>query len=98
MYADSILRKPVLFPLFTASKKRITGEFPINPNPGERIDHPQHYGLWFNHGVVNDIDFWNSALISKKPNVRYGRINHVKFLKVALGANRYVRGLKRMDK
>ncbi|WNH11127.1 PmoA family protein [Thalassobellus suaedae] len=85
MYADSILRKPVLFPIFTASEKRITRGFPINPNPGERMDHPHHYGLWFNHGVVNDIDFWNSAVIPKDPEMRYGRINHVKFLKVESG-------------
>lgn len=85
LYQDSILRKPVLFPIFTASEKRITRGFPIAPNPGERIDHPHHYGLWFNHGVVNDIDFWNSAVIPKSPDARYGRINHVKFLKIESG-------------
>lgn len=85
MYADSILRKPVLFPIYTANEKRITRGFPIAPNKGERIDHPHHYGLWFNHGVVNDIDFWNSDVIPRKPNVRYGRINHVKFIKVESG-------------
>lgn len=85
LYADSILRKPVLFPLRTASEKRITRGFPIATNPGERIDHPHHYGLWFNHGDVNGIDFWNSAVIPKKPDVCYGRINHRKFLKVESG-------------
>lgn len=86
IYADSILRKPVLFPIFTANEIRITRGFPIAPNPGERIDHPHHYGLWFNHGDVNGIDFWNSAIIPKKPDVRYGRINHVKFLRIVSGA------------
>ena len=85
MYTDSILRKPVLFPVHTASEKRINRGFPIAPNNGERIDHPHHYGIWFNHGVVNDVDYWNSAVIPKKPDVRYGRINHVKFLKVESG-------------
>ncbi len=85
LYADSILRKPVLFPLFTASGKRITRGFPIAPNTGERIDHPHHYGLRFNHGDVNGIDFWNSAVIAKDPKARYGRINHVKFLKETSG-------------
>lgn len=85
MYADSILRKPVLFPVHTASEKRITRGFPIAPNKGERMDHPHHYGIWFNHGVVNEIDFWNSAVIPKNPEVRYGRINHVNFLKVESG-------------
>tara|TARA_R110000868_G_scaffold189465_1_gene432445 strand:- start:871 stop:1935 length:1065 start_codon:yes stop_codon:yes gene_type:complete len=85
LYADSILRKPVLFPIYTANKKRITRGFPISPNPGERIDHPHHYGLWFNHGDVNGVDYWNSALIPKDTNARYGRINHIKFLKIESG-------------
>ena len=85
LYKDSILRKPVLFPIRTASEKRITRGFPFATNPGERLDHPHHYGLWFNHGVVNDVDYWNSAVIARKPDVRYGRINHVKFLKVESG-------------
>ncbi|GJM33922.1 MAG: hypothetical protein DHS20C18_29230 [Saprospiraceae bacterium] len=85
LYADSLLRKPVLFPLRTASEKRITRGFPFATNAGERTDHPHHYGLWFNHGDVNGIDFWNSAVIPKDPDAHYGRINHVKFLKVESG-------------
>lgn len=85
LYKDSILRKPVLFPIHTASQERITRGFPLSPNPGERIDHPHHYGLWFNHGVVNDVDYWNSAVIPRKPDVRYGRINHVEFIKIKSG-------------
>jgi len=85
LYEDSLLRKPVLFPIHTASEKRITRGFPFTTNPGERMDHPHHYGLWFNHGVVNEIDFWNSAVIPKNPDAHYGRINHVKFLKKESG-------------
>tara|TARA_R110002051_G_scaffold74908_1_gene136493 strand:- start:2645 stop:3709 length:1065 start_codon:yes stop_codon:yes gene_type:complete len=85
LYADSILRKPVLFPIHTANGKRITRGFPISPNSGERIDHPHHYGLWFNHGDVNGVDYWNSAVIAKDKNAYYGRINHVKFQKVVSG-------------
>ena len=85
LYADSILRKPVLFPLYTASEVRVTRGYPFAPNAGERIDHPHHYGLWFNHGDVNGIDFWNSSVERKKGDPRYGKINHVKFLKVESG-------------
>ena len=81
LYADSILRKPVLFPLFTASEERITRGYPFDPNPGERFDHPHHYGLWFNHGDVNGIDFWNSSVERRNSKGRYGRINHIEFLK-----------------
>jgi len=75
----------VLFPLTTASEVRVTRGYPFAPNAGERIDHPHHYGLWFNHGDVNGIDFWNSSVERKKGDPRYGRINHVKFLKVESG-------------
>jgi hypothetical protein len=85
LYADSLLRKPVLFPLHTASGERITRGYPFAPNAGERIDHPHHYGLWFNHGDVNGIDFWNSSVERKKGDPKYGRINHVKFLKKQSG-------------
>jgi hypothetical protein len=85
LYTDSILRKPVLFPLHTASDKRITRGYPFAPNAGERTDHPHHYGLWFNHGDVNGVDFWNSSVTSKNSKARYGRINHTKFLKIESG-------------
>ena len=85
LYADSILRKPVLFPLYTASEVRVTRGYPFAPNPGERIDHPHHYGLWFNHGDVNGIDFWNSSVERKKGDPRYGKINHIKFVKMESG-------------
>jgi hypothetical protein len=85
LYADSVLRKPVLFPLTTASEVRVTRGYPFAPNAGERTDHPHHYGLWFNHGDVNSIDFWNSSVERKKGDPRYGSINHVKFLKKESG-------------
>ena len=85
LYTDSILRKPVLFPLYTASGKRITRGYPFNPNPGERFDHPHHYGLWFNHGDVNGVDFWNSSVERTHSKGRYGRINHMAFLKIESG-------------
>ena len=53
------LKKPVLFPLQTAEGHTITRGFPLEPRPGERVDHPHHVGLWFNHGDVNGFDFWN---------------------------------------
>lgn len=85
LYKDAMLRKPVLFPLFTANAVRITRGFPITPNPNERVDHPHHYGLWFNHGDVNGVDYWNSAVIPKHPDGRYGSINHLEFLTIESG-------------
>lgn len=55
------LRKPVLFPLRTASGVAVTRGWPLEPRPGERVDHPHHVGLWFNYGDVNGLDFWNNS-------------------------------------
>jgi methane monooxygenase PmoA-like len=60
------LTKPVLYPLRTADGTVVTRGFPVEPRPGERVDHPHHVGLWFNYGNVNDFDFWNNSYAIKK--------------------------------
>jgi hypothetical protein len=55
------LKKPVLYPIRTAMGTLVTRGFPLDPRPGERVDHPHHVGLWFNYGDVNGIDFWNNS-------------------------------------
>jgi hypothetical protein len=55
------LKKPVLYPLLTEAGKPVTRGFPMDPRPGERVDHPHHVGLWFNFGDVNGVDFWNNS-------------------------------------
>jgi hypothetical protein len=54
-------KKPVLYPLNTADGTTVTRGFPLEPRPGERVDHPHHAGLWFNYGDVNGVDFWNNS-------------------------------------
>ena len=77
------LPKPVLFPLVTASGKTLTRGFPINPVPGERVDHPHHMGHWFNYGDVNGLDFWNNSdAIPKEKLGKYGKIVHSEIVKV----------------
>lgn len=63
LYADtvSVLKKPVLFPIRTASGVAVTRGFPLDPKPGERTDHPHQIGFWFNYGDVNGLDFWNNS-------------------------------------
>ena len=60
------LAKPVLYPLHAADGTVVTRGFPLDPRPGERVDHPHHVGLWFNYGNVNDFDFWNNSYAIKK--------------------------------
>jgi hypothetical protein len=55
------LKKPVLYPLRTAKGTIITRGYPLEPRPGERIDHPHHAGLWLNYENVNGLDFWNNS-------------------------------------
>jgi hypothetical protein len=55
------LKKPVLYPIRTAKGTIITRGYPLEPRPGERIDHPHHAGLWLNYENVNGLDFWNNS-------------------------------------
>jgi hypothetical protein len=55
------LKKPVLYPIVSAKGVVVTRGYPLEPRPGERVDHPHHAGLWFNYGDVNGLDFWNNS-------------------------------------
>ena len=71
------LAKPVLYPLRTAKGTIVTRGFPLEPRPGERVDHPHHAGLWFNYGNVNGFDFWNnSEAIKGEDEPKMGNIRH----------------------
>src|SRR6266516_6816597 len=55
------LKKPTLYPIRSASGALVTRGWPLAARPGERVDHPHQVGLWFDHGDVNGLDFWNNA-------------------------------------
>src|ERR1700722_5317981 len=55
------LKKPVLYPLVSDDGITLTRGFPLDPQPGERVDHRHHAGLWFNYGDANGFDFWNNS-------------------------------------
>ena len=55
------LAKPVLYPLRTAKGTIITRGYPLEPRPGERVDHPHQVGMWLTYENVNGIDFWNNS-------------------------------------
>src|SRR5216117_1042213 len=55
------LKKPTLYPLRAASGAVVTRGWPLDPRPGERVDHPHQVGLWFTYGDVNGLDFWNNS-------------------------------------
>ena len=71
------LKKPVLYPLRSANGTLVTRGWPLDPRPGERVDHPHHVGLWFNYGNVNGLDFWNNSDSIKAENrAKMGTIVH----------------------
>lgn len=71
------LAKPVLYPIRTAKGTLVTRGFPLDPRPGERVDHPHQVGLWFNHGDVNGVDFWNnSEVLAADVRAKRGTIVH----------------------
>jgi len=67
--------KPFLYPVNAPNGSVITRGFPLEPRKGERVDHPHQVGLWFNHGSINGIDFWNnSSAIPAERKDEYGHI------------------------
>jgi hypothetical protein len=88
IWPDTI-KKPVLYPLRASTGTIVTRGFPLNPRPGERVDHPHHVGLWFNYGNVNGVDFWNNSdSVKPDPKHPYGTIIHRKIVKTVNGKDR----------
>lgn len=75
IYPDEV-KKPVLYPIRTAKGTVITRGWPLEPRPGERVDHPHHVGLWFNYGDVNGHDFWNNSNDTGGHRGPFGTIRH----------------------
>ena len=83
------LKKPVLYPLRTARGTTVTRGFPLEPRAGERVDHPHHAGLWFQHGDVNGLDFWNNSTeIGPDRAPKMGTILHRRVVEAKSGADR----------
>ncbi len=75
LYLDDV-KKPVLYPILTANGNSITRGWPLEPRPGERVDHPHHVGMWFNYGDVNGHDFWNNSNDIQGHPGPFGTIRH----------------------
>ena len=83
------LKKPVLYPLRTAKGTPVTRGFPMDPRPGERVDHPHHVGMWFNYGDVNGVDFWNnSTAVKPADRGKMGAILHRRIVGTKSGKDR----------
>ena len=80
------IEKCFLFPVYSPDGTVITRGYPLEPRKGDRVDHPHHIGLWFNHGNVNGLDFWNnSSEIPADKKDLYGHIVQKKINTIAGG-------------
>jgi hypothetical protein len=78
--------KPFLYPVYSPNGSVITRGYPLEPRKGERVDHPHQVGIWFNHGNVNGLDFWNnSSAIPADKKDSYGHIAVQKIIRAESG-------------
>jgi len=85
------LRKPVLYPIRSAGGTLVTRGWPLDPRPGERVDHPHHVGLWLNYESVNGVDFWNNSDALKPDDAaKMGTIFHRRIVSSKSAADRGV--------
>ena len=80
------MKKPIFYPVKTLEGTTITRGWPLNPRPRERVDHRHHAGIWFNHGEVNGLDFWNNSPDRREDQRhRYGTIEHMRISNISSG-------------
>jgi hypothetical protein len=60
VFADGASR-PYCYPILAPDGTSLTRDFPMKQTPGEETDHPWHRSLWFEHSMVNNVDFWNEG-------------------------------------
>jgi hypothetical protein len=77
-YLVSSGNKPILWPVIGPTGQPMTRSYPMKNVPGETKDHPHQRSIWFTHGDVNGIGFWDQSS-------KAGRIVHREFVKLAGG-------------
>lgn len=71
--------KPILWPVIGPTGKEMTRGYPMREARGsEKRDHIHQRSLWFDHGDVNGVSFWDEA-------DGHGTIEHVAFLQLTDG-------------
>ncbi len=81
LFTEYLIRsgnKPILWPVLGPTGKPMTRSYPMGSVQGETKDHPHQRSLWFTHGDVNGISFWDQSS-------KAGSIVHREFVKVAGG-------------
>ncbi len=81
MFTEYVIQsgnKPILWPILGPTGKPMTRAYPMGEAPKETKDHPHQRSLWFTHGSVNGISFWDESPAA-------GKIVHRRFVKVESG-------------
>jgi hypothetical protein len=77
-YITDFRGAPIVYPIVGPTGKNMTRDYPMKTGyEGVKADHPHHRSLWFTHGNVNGLDFWQAA---RDGNTRY-KIVHKRFVK-----------------
>lgn len=85
---------PYLYPVLAADGTPLTRAFPMEDRPGEDHDHPHQRSLWFAHGLMNGIDFWNQGAGVGGPAPK-GTVVHDRMLEVKSGPVGEIRATSR---
>jgi len=72
LYFGEDANKPFFYPLTTPSGIRVTRGYPIDPAPGDPVDHPHQKGLWIGTERLSGMDLWENDPSYHRP--RMGRI------------------------
>jgi sugar phosphate isomerase/epimerase len=68
---------PYFYPVIGPTAVDVTRHWPMKEAENEPRDHPHHRSLWFTHGAVNGLDFWQGGK---------DEIVHDKFLEITSGS------------
>jgi hypothetical protein len=69
LYMGKEAHKPFLYPLRTASGKKVSRGFPVEPLPNDLTDHPHQKGLWVGAEHLSGMDFWENDPSYHRPNM-----------------------------
>jgi hypothetical protein len=70
--------KPILWPILGPTGQPMTRAYPMGEVPNEKKDHVHQRSLWFTHGSVNGISFWDEA-------GKHGTTQHRRFVTIQSG-------------
>ena len=69
-YVPDFHGTPIIWPIIGPTGKPMTRAYPMGEGPGEKQDHVHHRSLWFTHGDVNGLSFWDRETIKHRRYVK----------------------------